>query len=227
MKYMLLSIFALVAVLAAAVSIYQSAAAQTDDGVLAPIYEDTQPGDEDLIASVGTVSLKRQQLRQAVEYQVAVNSDPMAGEEFREQAEEIAITTIVNEAIEYARATELGFAVTDAEVEEFMAPFKAACAGPQGGDCQEVIRLLGVSFDEYWEQSFDENKKLMVRMKMKTAHVDGLYPNGWTHEQRNEAMTAFEEKLRNDATVQWEDQEMRQTYEGATSDSGSTGSVFD
>ena len=210
MKYTLLAICAVLVVLAASVSTYKFVAAQTD---------------EDLIASIGGMELKRQQVRQAIAYQILTSDGSTAGKEFLSKIKEIAITTLVDDMIEYSEAIKRGYTVTDAEVENFIAPFRQACAGPQGEDCRKVIRLLGMTFDGFWDESFDNYRRFMTRMKLKSAHVDSLYSDGWTADERNEAMGAFEEQLRADAEVEWADDEMREIYEGAGSRSART--VFD
>ena len=210
---------------------YNKTFAQSDDGRLAHIYEGTEEGDKDVIARIGDQTAVRLELRRAVEYIVAnEEQDPTANdaavEEMKAVAQEIAIVALVHSLIEHAEAVNRGFAVTDAEVEAFMAPIREMCASPADGtDCRRLIRAIGLPADEYWELAFDEYKKLMVRMKMKTAHINALYPDGFSYEQRNEAMEAFETGLYEDATIQWEDEELREVYENASS--GSTGNVSD
>ena len=210
---------------------YNNTFAQSDDGRLAHIYEGTEEGDKDVIAHIGDQTIVRQELRRAVEYIVAnEEQDPTANdasvEEMKAVAQEIAIVTLVHSLIEHAEAVDRGFAVTDAEVEAFMAPIKEMCARPaDGADCQRLIRAIGLPADQYWELAFDEYKKLMVRMKMKTAHVNALFPDGFTYEQRNAAMESFENQLQKNAQVQWGDEMWREVYENASS--GSTENVND
>ena len=218
-------------VLVSASVFYNNTFAQSDDGRLAHIYEGTEEGDKDVIARIGDQTVIRQELRRSVEYIVAnEEQDPTAKdaavEEMKAVAQDYAIVALVHSLIEHAEAVDRGFTVTDAEVEAFMAPIKEMCASPADGTyCQRLIRAIRLPADEYWELAFDEYKKLMVRMKMKTAHINALYPDGFSFEQRNEAMEAFETRLYEDATIQWEDDELREVYENASS--GSTGNVND
>ncbi len=203
------------------VSIYYQAFAQSDDGRLAHIYEGTELGDEDIIARIGDQTIKRQQFRQAFEYQVAVNEEPnptadvVTVEEMKAVAKDTAILLLVHDMVEYAEAVDRGFTATDAEVETYIEQMKAMCAGPEGADCQALIRKVGLTPEKYWEKAFDEYKRGLTITKMKTAHVNALYPDGHTYDEMVEVLEAFEDTLRNDDNVIWEDEDLKFTYQQA------------
>ena len=205
--------------------------AQSDDGGLALIYTQTEPGDEDVVARIGDQTIKRQQFRQAFGYQVSVSedlgptADDAAVEEMKSVAKDTAIVLLVHGVIDYDEALDRGFTVTDAEVDARIAQMKAICAGPDGADCRALIQEIGLTPEQYWEIAFDEYKREMTITKMKSAHVNALYPDGHTYDEMVSAVEDFEDTLRDDASIVWEDEDLRSTYERATQ--GSVGNVND
>lgn len=182
-------------------------------GILEP-----QPGDADVVLTVEGIEATRKDLRMSPDFMRNFNPEIAEDEALKQ-----TIVSKVNELVIQAEVQRLGLTPTLAEAREFMAPSKEWCQGPEGTECQELIRALGEDpqSDEYWNKALPTYRNDLGRLKL----IDHLEA-GWESDiasgvRTNESVYTFEEReltlheLRGDADITWHDKRLEGLYEQA------------
>lgn len=98
-----------------------------------------------------------------------------------------------------------------------MEPIKVACDGPDGAPCRQLIKEQGYENREYyWKEVVDGYAETMAVMNLRQAYLHGIFPDGTTEEQEDEALAAYEKSLRQVAVVNWKDAKLKARYEALT-----------
>ena len=212
-KYSIAALAAIAILAIASVGvIYKAVIAQDQDGKFSHIYA-KQTGDENIVATVGDITITREDIRRAADYRTATNASVR-----REQAIGQVIVPRLDAAILYAEAKRLGHEASIEETQAFIAPIRTACEGPQGGECQELIREHGFTAEEYWRSVAPSYRRELSIMKLQDAHIKSLFPNGPTYEERVAAKDSLTESLRRSAVITWSDPDLSLVYEQALQD---------
>ena len=186
----------------ASVALYVQVSAQEErQGAYAHIYAATQPGDDDVVATIGKQPITRGQIRQAEQLHQTLGNPSGIG-------------LLVQDFIRYEAAIQAGYLVPDDEVQAHMDTMRAFCDGPDGTDCQALIQATGLTDDEYWTMAFDEYRRALTVTAMQAAHVVKLYPDGeYTAEELDAALASLDTTLQADVDIKWSDDDLRGAFQ--------------
>lgn len=215
--------YALMAIVAVALIIFGAAAwfyryelgisavvsAQEGSSKYAHIFSD-EKGDDEIVAIVGANSenvITRGDIRVMAEFQIVHRPEISI-----EDALEEALVSRLNSAILYAEAVRLGQEPSDEELQAYMESIKAACKGPNGLPCRQLIKEQGYEDpDDYWEDAIAGYSKGMAIARMRQSYLDNSFPNDATEEEE-EAIAEYERTLRRSADIDWKDVNLKEKY---------------
>lgn len=105
---------------------------------------------------------------------------------------------------------------TEKEAEAFMLPHKEACMGENGQDCRDSIEQMGQTVDEYWASALPDYREDLGNITLFNAVFE---EQGIADDASNATLVAardtYQAKLREQAEITWNDDELRQLYEDA------------
>lgn len=183
--------------------------AQEGSSKYAHIFSD-EKGDHEIVAIVGANSenvITRGDLRVMAEFQIVHRPEISI-----EDALEEALVSRLNSAILYAEAVRLGQEPSDEELQAYMESIKAACEGPNGLPCRQLIKEQGYEDpDDYWKDAIVGYSKGMAIARMRQSFLDNSFPNDATEEEE-EAIAEYERTLRRSADIDWKDVNLKQKY---------------
>lgn len=195
-------------------SIPAVASAQEGASDYADIFSD-EIGDDKIIAIVGGNSegvIMRGDLRMMAEFQI-VHEPELS----MEDAIDAVIVPLIDSIIWNEEAIRLGHKPSDEEVQAYIKPFKVACDGPDGAPCRQLIKEQGYeNREDYWKAAVEGYAEDIAVMNLKQAYLHGVFPDGATEEQEEEALAAYEASLREAATIDWKDSNLKAKYNALT-----------
>ena len=197
-----LVVLVLAGIALASVALYLQAFAQEERrGAYAHIFAVSQPGDGDVVATVGAQSITRGQIRQAEQLHQTLGNPSGIG-------------LLVQDFIRYEAAIQAGYLVPDDEVQAHMDTMRAFCDGPDGADCQALIGATGLTDEEYWTIAFDEYRRALTVIALQNAHLAETYPDGeYTAEELNAALASLDITLQADVDIKWSDDDLRGAFQ--------------
>ena len=167
-------------------------------------------GDSDVIAIVEGRVITRGEIRIAADLLQQV--DPSFTNDL---AVEMVTTGWIDRFIIQAEVKRRGLVPTRAEAEAYLQPHKEGCLEPEVESCREHIKKLGRDLDDYWDDLIPE-----YQMDLGVAHLlqAVIEENGLQDADKIQILNlldTFKAKLRVEAVITWQDEELERLYQEA------------
>ena len=167
-------------------------------------------GDSDVIAIVEGRVITRGEIRIAADLLQQV--DPSFTDDL---AVEMVTTGWIDRFIIQAEVKRRGLVPTRAEAEAYLQPHKEGCLEPEVESCREHIKKLGRDLDDYWDDLIPE-----YQMDLGVAHLlqAVIEENGLQDADKIQILNlldTFKAKLRVEAVITWQDEELERLYQEA------------
>ena len=132
-----------------------------------------------------------------------------------DEATMLVIVSVIDDYLIKAEVERHGLTPTDEDARTFMEPHKEACLGSNGQDCRDYITSLGLTVDDYWANALPDYKDELAKRNLFQAVFTADAPADPTNEDLLATDKAFRVQLRTNATITWNDADLKRLYEQA------------
>ncbi len=206
------SAFALLILVAGAI-VAGSTSTMAQKGQFSHIYAQ-QDSDSDVVAVVQGKDIVRQDVRIPAEKHRTM--DPSLTQD---EAKQKGIRIMVTKRVIEAEVERRNLVPTESEVEDFRRATKEACRGPDGQDCRDIIEETGYTFDEYWRVTLPEYQKDLGKIRLfQAVYYELGIPSDADNEELIRTEEDFTAQLRRQATITWNDADLKRLYEEAVAE---------
>ena len=167
-------------------------------------------GDSDVVAVVQGKNVTSGDIRKPAELHRTADRSLSEDESVKR-----IIVVVVDERVLQAEVERRNLVPTEKEVENFRRATKEACSGPDGQDCRDAIEETGYTFDEYWRVTLPEYQKDLGKIRLFQAVFDEQGLSDADNEELITARDAHTAALRSEATITWQDEDLKRLYEQA------------
>ena len=172
-------------------------------------------GDTDVVAVVQGNTVTLGDIKKPAEFHRTV--DPSLTED---ESVKMVIVFVVDDRVLQAEVERRNLVPTDADTEAYMKPTKNACLGPNGQDCRDAIEELGYTSENYWAIALPEYKMALGQIQFFQAVFDEQGLSDADNEELITATDNYTAQLRSQATITWNDEDLKRLYEQAVADDG-------
>ena len=180
--------------------------------------EKVKPGDDDVVARIGSTDLTRRPIRMAAEYRQILGRTLDPADQGKpehdlpaREATRMVILDKVDEAILLEAAKQNGIVITDAELDQYVAEMTAIWKGPDGGAFREYVSELGLGVDEYYSVFYEDVRAMLYRDELNDLKLQGA-------ENLLDAYEKMRLELRATMPIEWLDIPLKSIYEEALAD---------
>lgn len=169
-----------------------------------------QPNDSDVVATVNGVQVLRRQVRLTMDV-TSIGASDLSPDDVAVKA----IVSAVGQALQYAEALRRGLEAPIEDAQAYIASLREQCYGPQGQECRDGIKQLGVPEEEYWENALEGSvRNLSVANLWRQVFAE----NGLTNAPNDELLAfkaSYLASLHESANIQWQDPTLESIYNRA------------
>ena len=182
-------------------------------GQFSHIYAE-KDGDSTVVAVVDGKDITRGDVRIPAESHRAM--DPSLTED---DSKKKGILVMVTKRAVEAEVERRELVPTEAEAEDFRRTTKDACLGSDGQACRDAIEEMGYTFDEYWTVTLPEYQRELGKINLfQAVYADQGLSSDSDDEDLLAARDQFSDKLRSEATITWNDEDLKRLYDEAVSE---------
>ena len=167
-----------------------------------------ESSDDDIIAIVQGFDVTRRPIRIGSEFLRSMSSELSQDESIQ-----IVLNEIFTRKVLLAEAARLGIDATNEGYRDFL-DAKTAFADPILGEpIREHIRMLGMTAEDYWNQTLPGYIEAATIVKLKNLHLQEVGLSEASYQQQWEEQNRYAANLLQNATIVWKDLSMKTVYE--------------